>query len=47
MEGFEEDTDECREVSRESVVNVTDVHSKVRVAEREGRKVRVATWNFS
>ena len=47
MEGLEEDTEECREVSRESVVNVTDVHSKVRVAEREARKVRVATWNFS
>ena len=43
----EEDTEECREVSRESVVNVTDVHSKVRVAGREARKVRVATWNFS
>ena len=35
MEGLEEDTEECREVSRESVVNVTDVHSKVRVAERK------------
>ena len=47
MEGLEEDTEECREVSRESVVNVTDVHNKVRVAGREARKVRVATWNFS
>ena len=30
-----------------SVVDINKVRSQVGVAEREERKVRVATWNFS
>ena len=43
-DGLEEDSEECSEVSTNSVVDITEVRSQVRVAER---KVRVATWNFS
>ena len=46
-DGLEEDSEECSEVSTNSVVDITEVRSQVRVAEREERKVRVATWNFS
>ena len=42
-DGLEEDSEECSEVSTNSVVNITEVRSQVRVAEREERKVGVAT----
>ena len=46
VESWEEDTEECSEVNRDSAVDANNVRSKVRVAVREARKVRVATWNF-
>ena len=46
-DGLEEDSEECSEVSTNSVVDITKVRSQVRVAEREERKFRVATWDFS